>query len=48
MKDNFALLETLDRLFGGARESVLTLDDFLGALRLWQFVARREAAQDMD
>jgi hypothetical protein len=24
------------------------LDDFLGALRLWQFVARREAAQDMD
>jgi hypothetical protein len=33
MKDNFALLETLDRLFGGARESVLTLDDFLGGLQ---------------
>jgi hypothetical protein len=24
MKDNFALLETLDRLFGGARESILS------------------------
>jgi hypothetical protein len=33
MKDNFALLATLDRLFGGARESVLTLDDFLSGLQ---------------
>lgn len=32
MKDDFALVETLDRLFGGARDSVLTLDDFLAGL----------------
>ena len=33
MKDNFALLETLDRLFAGDRQSVLTLDEFLGGLQ---------------
>jgi hypothetical protein len=33
MKDNFALLDTLDGLFRGARDSVLTLDDFLAGLR---------------
>ena len=33
MKDNFGLLETLDRLFGGARDSVLTLDEFLEGLQ---------------
>lgn len=33
MKDNFALLETLDGLFHGARDSVLTLDDFLEGLQ---------------
>jgi hypothetical protein len=33
MKDNFALLDTLDGLFRGTRESVLTLDDFLAGLR---------------
>ncbi len=33
MKDNFALLETLDGLFGGARESILTLDEFLEGLQ---------------
>ena len=32
MKDNFALLDTLDGLFRGTRESVLRLDDFLAAL----------------
>src|SRR5258708_12284385 len=33
MKDNFGLLETLDRLFSGDRQSVLTLDEFLGGLQ---------------
>ena len=33
MKDSFDLLGTLDRLFGGARESVLTLDEFLEGLQ---------------
>jgi hypothetical protein len=33
MKDNFELLKTLDRLFGGARDSVLTLDEFLEGLQ---------------
>ena len=33
MKDNFGLLETLDRLFSGDRRSVLTLDEFLGGLQ---------------
>lgn len=32
MKDNFGLLETLDQLFAGDRQSLLTLDEFLGAL----------------
>lgn len=33
MKDNFGLLETLDRLFSGDRQSVLTLEEFLGGLQ---------------
>jgi hypothetical protein len=33
MKDNFGLLEALDRLFTGDRQSVLTLDDFLDGLQ---------------
>lgn len=33
MKDDFALLETLDRLFHGSRDSVLTLDEFLAAMQ---------------
>lgn len=33
MKDNFGLLETLQRLFSGDRQSVLPLDEFLGALQ---------------
>jgi len=33
MKDNFGLLETLERLFAGDRRSVLTLDEFLGGLQ---------------
>jgi hypothetical protein len=33
MKDDFALLDTLDGLFRGARDSVLTLDDFLAGLK---------------
>jgi hypothetical protein len=33
MKDNFGLLETLDRLFSGDRRSVLTLDEFLVGLQ---------------
>ena len=33
MKDNFGLLETLERLFSGDRQSVLTLDEFLGGLQ---------------
>jgi hypothetical protein len=33
MKDNFALLDTLDELFRGTPESVLTLDDFLAGLQ---------------
>lgn len=33
MKDNFALLDTLDGLFRGAPESVLTLDEFLAGLQ---------------
>ena len=32
MKDNFGLLETLDRLFSGDPHSSLTLDDFLAGL----------------
>jgi hypothetical protein len=32
MKDHFALLETLDELFCGAPDSVLTLDEFLESL----------------
>lgn len=32
MKDNFGLLETLDRLFGGDRSTVLTLNQFLEGL----------------
>ncbi|MFO1080644.1 MAG: exopolysaccharide biosynthesis protein [Reyranellaceae bacterium] len=32
MKDNFALLDTLDGLFSGARTSVLTLDELLAGL----------------
>jgi hypothetical protein len=32
MKDNFGLLETLDRLFSGDRQSSLTLDEFLAGL----------------
>ena len=32
MKDNFGLLETLERLFAGDRQSLLTLDEFLGGL----------------
>jgi len=33
MKDNFGLLAALDRLFAGERQSVLTLDEFLGGLQ---------------
>jgi hypothetical protein len=33
MRDTFALLQTLDRLFDGDRASILTLDEFLAALR---------------
>jgi hypothetical protein len=33
MKDTFAFYDTLDRMFGGARESVLTLDEFLTGLQ---------------
>jgi hypothetical protein len=33
MKDNFGLLETLDRLFYGDSRSLLTLDDFLAGLQ---------------
>jgi hypothetical protein len=33
MKDNFGLLETLERLFSGDHQSALTLDDFLGGLQ---------------
>jgi len=33
MKDNFGLLETLDRLFAGDRDSVLTLNEFLEGLQ---------------
>ena len=32
MKDNFGLLDTLDRLFAGDRRSVLSLDEFLAGL----------------
>ena len=32
MKDNFGLLETLEQLFAGDRQSLLTLDEFLGGL----------------
>jgi hypothetical protein len=32
MKDNFGLLQTLEELFAGDRKSLLTLDEFLGAL----------------
>lgn len=32
MKDNFGLLETLDRLFSGDQRSSLTLDEFLAGL----------------
>jgi len=33
MRDNFGLYDALDRMFGGARDSVLTLDDFLTGLQ---------------
>jgi hypothetical protein len=33
MKDHFGLLATLDRLFGGSRDSTLTLDEFLEAMQ---------------
>jgi hypothetical protein len=33
MKDNFGLLQTLDRLFAGDPRSVLTLDEFLSGLQ---------------
>jgi hypothetical protein len=33
MKDTFGLLETLDQLFAGDRQSLLTLDEFLDGLR---------------
>jgi len=33
MKDNFGLLQTLDRLFAGDPRSILTLDEFLGGLQ---------------
>jgi hypothetical protein len=33
MKDNFGLYDALDRTFAGARDSVLTLDEFLSALQ---------------
>jgi hypothetical protein len=33
MRDTFEALETLDRLFSGDRQSVLTLDEFLGGLQ---------------
>lgn len=33
MKDNFALADTLDSLFAGARDSLLTLDDLLAGLQ---------------
>ena len=33
MKDNFGLLDTLDRLFHGDRRSVLTLNEFLAELQ---------------
>jgi hypothetical protein len=33
MKDNFGLYDTLDGMFAGARESVLTLDEFLAGLQ---------------
>ncbi len=32
MKDNFDLLDTLEQLFAGERQSILTLDEFLGGL----------------
>ena len=32
MKDTFGLLQTLEQLFAGDRKSLLTLDEFLGAL----------------
>ncbi len=33
MKDNFGLYDALDRMFAGARDSVLTLEEFLGGLQ---------------
>ena len=33
MKDNFPLLETLDRLFDGDRKTALTLSEFLEGLQ---------------
>lgn len=33
MKDNFELYDTLDRMFAGPRDSVLTLDEFLTGLQ---------------
>lgn len=33
MKDNFGLLDTLERLFSGDRQSVLPLDEFLSGLQ---------------
>lgn len=32
MRDNFGLLQTLEQLFAGDRQSLLTLDEFLGEL----------------
>ncbi len=32
MKDTFGLYDALDRMFAGARDSVLTLDEFLTGL----------------
>jgi hypothetical protein len=32
MRDNFGLLQTLEELFAGDRQSLLTLDEFLGGL----------------
>jgi hypothetical protein len=33
MKDNFGLYDALDRMFSGPRDSILTLDEFLGGLQ---------------
>jgi len=46
MKDNFALLETLDGLFRGARDSVLTLDEFLEGLETRSYAFNIDAAAE--